>query len=118
MKSRQNGRNQNAGWPRLTMPDGEARIRLAYIMEYNLELGKVKLEQLPEIDPKLHKGWRLLASEKMLSPKDVRDMGEEGKTALSEIVKEHANTPWAVLAEKTQRSMVIGLKWQPAFNDD
>jgi len=92
----------------------QAKLRWAYISEYNLAMGKVKLEQLPELDEKLlQKGWRLASTEKMISPKEVRDVGEDGKNALAELVKNYPNTPWAVLA-KTQRSMIIGLKWQPS----
>lgn len=91
----------------------QVRIRLAYIFEYNLALGKVKLEQLPERDEKVHKGWKLSSGEKMASPKDIRDMAEEGKNALTELMKAHPNTPWAMLA-KTQRFMTLGLNWQPS----
>jgi hypothetical protein len=90
----------------------QTRIRFAYIAEYNLAMGKVKLEQLPELDPKAgHKGWKLASTEKMISPKDIRDMAEEGKTALAELAKEHPNTPWAVVA-KTQKHITLGLQWQ------
>jgi hypothetical protein len=89
----------------------QAKIRLAYIYEYNLALGKVKLEQLPELDKsKFQSGWRLASQEKMISPKEIRDMAEEGKEALSKIVADYPNTPWAVMA-KTQRHLVVGLAW-------
>lgn len=91
----------------------QTKIRLAYIFEYNLALGKVKLEQLPERDEKVHRGWKLSSSEKMMSPKEIRDMAEEGKTLLTEMMKAHPNTPWAVLG-KSQRFMTIGLSWQPS----
>ena len=90
----------------------QSKIRLAYIYEYNLALGKVKLEQLPELGP-TQTGWKLSSQEKMISPKEIRDMAEEGKEALSKIVTDFPNTPWAVMA-KTQRHMVVGLAWQPS----
>jgi hypothetical protein len=96
----------------------QAKIRLAYIYEYNLALGKVKLEQLPELDMKAsHKGWRLSSQEKMISPKEIRDMAEEGKEALSKVVTDYPNTPWAVLA-KTQRHLAVGLAWHPSSFED
>lgn len=91
----------------------QIKIRYAYIFEYNLALGKVKLEQLPERDEKIHRGWKLSSGEKMASPKEFRDMAEEGKTALTELMKAHPNTPWAMLA-KSQRFMTLGLQWQPS----
>jgi len=90
----------------------QVKARLAYIFEYNLALGNVKLEKLPELDPKIQKGWRLASVEKMVSPKDIRDLAQEAKDAMAEIVKEHPNTPWAVLS-KTQRHAAFGLQWQP-----
>ena len=93
----------------------QARLRLAYISEYNLALGKVKLEQLPELDveKKFQKGWQLKSVEKMMSPKEIRDMAEDAKKDLTELAKSHPNTPWAVLA-KSQKSIVLGLSWQPS----
>ena len=72
----------------------QVRMRLAYIYEYNLALAKVKGEQLPELDKKLLQiGWRLSSVEKMISPKDIRDMADEAKKDLSELVTNNPNTP-------------------------
>ena len=98
----------------------QVRARLAYIYEYNLALGKVKLETLPELSPSQLKngGWRLASTQKMISPKEIRDMADEAKSAMTELAKANPNTPWAVLA-KAQRSMALGLNWQPSsFGSD
>jgi len=92
----------------------EVRLRLALMYEYNLALSKVKGDGLPELDAKLNqKNWHLEPNEKLSSPKEVRDMSEEGKTALAELVKQHPDTPWAVLAKSHQKAE-LGLRWSPA----
>jgi hypothetical protein len=92
--------------------NAQVRIRLAYIYEYNLALGKAKLGQLPELDKtKNQKGWKLASVEKMISPKEIRDLADEARTTFSEMVKENPYTPWNVLG-KTQRHIALGLKWE------
>ena len=91
----------------------QVRLRLAYLSEYNLALGKVKLEQLPELTDK-HKGWKIAYTEKMISPKDIRDMAQEAKDALAEMVKQNPNTPWAVVA-RSQRGLTLGQTWVAEF---
>jgi hypothetical protein len=90
----------------------QVRARLAYIYEYNGALGNVKLEKLPEIDPKLHKGWRIAAVKKMESGKEFRDLADDAKASFAEIATNYANTPWAVMA-KSQKNMTFGQKWEP-----
>ncbi|MCE9529850.1 MAG: caspase family protein [Planctomycetes bacterium] len=95
----------------------QVRARLAYIFEYNLALGNVKLEKLPELEAdKKQNGWKLASVEKMVSPKEIRDIAEEAKTAMSEIVKDYPNTPWAVMA-KAQRHFAFGLQWQASSSE-
>jgi hypothetical protein len=90
----------------------QVRVRLAYVAEYNLALGKVKSEQLPALDPRLNqKRWRLAPSDKLASSKEIRDMAEEGRNSFDELVNQHPNTPWAVLG-KSQRNVLLGLKWE------
>jgi len=86
--------------------------RFAYVNEYNLMLGKIRKDELPPLDPKLHKGWRLAAQEKMASPRDVKDKAEEAKKLFDQLIKEHPGTPWEVLA-KRDRLTALGLSWQP-----
>lgn len=91
----------------------QAKIRFAYIAEYNLAFGKVKTDALPELSEEQVKtgGWLLKSQEKMASPKDIRDLAEEGKQAMAELAKAHPNTPWAVVA-KMNRNIVLGAVWQ------
>jgi hypothetical protein len=91
----------------------QAKIRFAYIAEYNLAFGKVKTDALPELTEEQMKtgGWMIKSQEKMASPKDIRDLAEEGKQTMAELSKSHPNTPWAVMA-KMNRNIVLGVVWQ------
>ncbi len=90
----------------------QVNVRLAYVQEYNQALGDVVANMLPELDPKIHSGWRLAVDEKMQSPPAVRDQAERGLKALAAIAKDHPGTPWSVLA-KAQRNTKLGLCWLP-----
>jgi len=90
------------------------RLRLVSCYEYNLALGRVKLGMLPELDDTAgHICWRLAATEKIHSPRAIRDLADKAKKTLAQIVIDHPKTPWAVLAEK-HKEMKLGLEWQPA----
>jgi hypothetical protein len=89
------------------------KCRYAYVNEYNLMLGKIRKDELPTLDPNLHNGWRLASQEKMSCPRDIKEKAEEAKELFSKIIKEHAGTPWEVLARR-ERNTMLGLAWQPA----
>jgi hypothetical protein len=89
-----------------------AKARFAYVNEYNFMLGKIRKDELPPLDPKLHKGWRLAAVEKMSSPRDVKDQADEARKLFNKLIKENPGTPWEVLA-KRERMTALGLAWQP-----
>lgn len=89
------------------------KLRFAYINEYNFALAKIRKDELPPIDPKIHKGWRLASTDKMSSPREVKEVADEARSILTKIIQEHAGTPWEVLA-KRERLTAIGLIWQPA----
>jgi hypothetical protein len=90
----------------------QLKARYAYIHEYNLMLGKVRKGELPTLDPMAgHKGWRLASVPKMQSGKEVREIESESRKLLSKIIKEHAGTPYEVMA-KRERYTALGLQWQ------
>jgi hypothetical protein len=91
----------------------ELLARTAYVSEYNLMLGKIRKDELPELQPKVHTGWRLVASEKMQSSKEVKDLAAESKKLFAKIIREHPGTPWEILAKREQRT-ALGLEWQPS----
>jgi hypothetical protein len=90
-----------------------AKARFAYINEYNFALGKVRKDELPALDAKLHNGWRLASADKVSAPREVRDHADEARTLFDRVIREHAGTPWEVLA-KRERLTALGLAWQPA----
>jgi hypothetical protein len=89
------------------------KARFAYVNEYNLLLGKIRKDELPPIDPKIHKGWRLAAVEKMASSGEAKDQAEDAHKLLDKLIKDHPGTPWEILA-KRDRLTALGLVWQPA----
>jgi hypothetical protein len=91
----------------------QVKARMVYVSEYNLLLAKVKKEELPPLDPKLHNGYRLASQEKIQSPKEIKDLASESRKLLTKIIKENPGTPWELLA-KRERFTALGLAWQPA----
>lgn len=89
------------------------KARFAYINEYNFVLGKIRKDELPPIDPKIHKGWRLAATEKMSSPKEIKEQADDAHQLFDQIIRNYPGTPWELLA-KRDRLTALGLSWQPA----
>ncbi|MCI0461471.1 MAG: caspase family protein [Gemmataceae bacterium] len=87
--------------------------RLAFMNEYNLMLGKIRKDELPELKANVHTGWRLAAQATLQSGKDVRDRAEQSRRILAELAQKHPGTPWEVLAKRDQLT-ARGLGWQPA----
>ena len=90
----------------------ELKSRLALVHEYNTMLAKVKRDELPALDAKLHRGWRLAPQEKLQSPKEVKDYASDAKKLYATVIKENPGTPWEVLAKRGQLTP-LGLAWQP-----
>jgi hypothetical protein len=88
------------------------KARYAYVNEYNLMLGKIRKDELPPIDPKLHNGLRLASVEKMQSGKEVRDYAGDAKKLFDKVIAENPGTPWEILARR-DRLTALGLAWQP-----
>jgi hypothetical protein len=87
--------------------------RTAYVSEYNLMLGKIRKDELPELQPKVHTGWRLASCEKMQSGKDVKEMAAESRKLFAKIIRDHPGSPWEFLAKREQLT-ALGLEWQPS----
>jgi hypothetical protein len=92
---------------------GELLARIAFVEEYNLMLGRIRKDELPELDKGVDEGWRLIPREKLQSPKDVRDLATQAHKIFAKVAKDHAGTPWEVLARRAA-SASLGLQWQPA----
>ena len=91
----------------------QLKARMVYVNEYNLVLAKVKKEELPTLDPKLHNGYRLASQEKIQSPREVKDLASDAHKLWTKIIKENPGTPWELLAKREQLT-ALGLTWQPA----
>jgi hypothetical protein len=85
--------------------------RTAYVHEYDLMLGKVRKDELPELVPNLHFGWRLASRDKPQS-RDVKDLVKESKKLFARIAKDYRGTPWEVLGKRAELT-ALGLEWQP-----
>ena len=91
------------------------KSRLAYMNEYNLMLGNVLTETLPELDGKLRQdGYKLVAIEtaKMKSKKDIKQLGADAMEIFDKLIAERKGTPWAIQA-KRESAVELGMSWQP-----
>jgi hypothetical protein len=91
------------------------KVRLAYMQEYNLAVGNVLTETLPELDPKLeHDAYALvpLATAQMKSKKAVKQLATEAAELFAKLATERKGTPWAVQARR-DAAVPLGLTWQP-----
>ncbi len=91
----------------------ELLARITFLEEYNLMLARIRKDELPELEKGVDEGWRLVPREKLQSPKDVRDLAVQSHKGFTKLAKDHAGTPWEVLARRSA-SVSLGLQWQPA----
>jgi hypothetical protein len=86
--------------------------RIAYLAEYNLMLGKIRKDELPGMDSGAPAGgWRLASRDKLTSGKEYRDKADKSRKILEKLAKDHAGTPWEILA-KRESMTALGLEWQ------
>jgi hypothetical protein len=83
----------------------------AYLNEYSALLGQMRKDQQPPLEPKVHTGWRV-ASITTVNDSIAKKHAKESVKILDKLVKEHPDTPWAILA-KRDRLTNLGLEWQP-----
>jgi ribulose 1,5-bisphosphate carboxylase large subunit-like protein len=84
----------------------------AYVHEYSFMLGQIRSDALPKRDPAKHSGWRLASTDKLQSGGEAKKLAADAKKRLEKLAKEHAGTPWEVMA-KRQALTSLGLQWQP-----
>jgi hypothetical protein len=85
--------------------------RQAFILEYNVMLGKIRRDDLPMLDPAVHKGWKL-AAKKDLSDKDAKENADKSKKLLEKLAQDHKGTPWELIG-KREGITALGMEWQP-----
>ncbi len=82
-----------------------------YVYEYASALGQMRKE-FPPRDPAVHGGWRLASTDKPKGDATGRKMARDAQKLLDKIAKDHAGTPWEVLA-KREKFTGLGLEWKP-----
>jgi len=84
--------------------------RIAFLEEYSLMLGKIRKNELPELEEG-QTGFRLASREKLQGAKEFKDLAAEAKKILKKLAKDHKGTPWEILAKRDQLT-ALGLQWQ------
>jgi len=85
------------------------QFRMAYFYEYNAMLGKIRKEELPTLDPQVHKGYKL-ASKASMSDRDAQKIADNAKKILKKVAEDHKGTPWELIAKKEMFTS-LGLEW-------
>jgi hypothetical protein len=89
----------------------QAKARLAFMHEYNLALGLIRTDSLPEVDKsKGQDGLQLVSVDKMKSKK--KELADEARELFGKIAADHKGTPFAVAAKRSQ-AVALGLEWRP-----
>ena len=89
------------------------KARLAYIHEYNLMVGRIRKEDLPELDKKLgQNGWRLSSQKGLQSAQEIKDQARDAQKLFGKFATDHKGTPWEVLGKRMKQT-TLGLKWVP-----
>lgn len=90
--------------------------RLIFVNEYNTVLALVRQDALPELKMG-DSGWRIgiMGVPTKLASKEsyFKDMNKEVRKSLARLAKDHANTPWALIAAREQMT-ALGLEWRPS----
>lgn len=81
---------------------------------YNAMLAAAKRGVKPT-DPK-NNTWTLIPSDEVSVGSQYAKQAERAKMYLSRVVREHPDTPWALLAERELKDP-IGWKWKDSFTD-
>src|SRR5262249_42701606 len=86
--------------------------RLLYLLEYNFLLAQIRTDSLPGLEGGFS-GYRVGSREKVASPEPkVKEWVKEVRGLWNKIAKEHANTPYAIMAQRESMT-VLGLEWRP-----
>ncbi len=79
-------------------------------LEYNTACAKMK-KDAPKFTKPTSNGWRLVPDPEVhLKGKEITD-AEEAKQLLERVIKDHAGTPWALLAKRELKDP-FGFRWE------
>lgn len=91
----------------------EARFRIAALEEYNAALGRVVIEELPDLNAKAGEtGWRLVPADTFVGGGATKKRLAAAHDDLGAVATAHPKSPWAKLADNLSAARV-GLKWEP-----
>lgn len=91
----------------------EARFRIAALEEYNAALGRVVIEELPDLNAKAGEtGWRLVPADTFVGGGATKKRLAAAHDDLVAVATAHPKSPWAKLAGNLS-SARVGLKWEP-----
>lgn len=86
--------------------------RLAFLHEYNMMLGQIRLENLPDLNAaKGENAYRLVSANELKSTTSVKKLAERSSKLFDQIVEEHRGTPWAIAAAR-EKAAPLGLRWE------
>jgi hypothetical protein len=85
--------------------------QVAFLYEYQSMLGQMRKE-FPPRNPQLHNHWILAATTTLQGDSTGKKLAKESRRLLEKLAKDHAGTPWEVLA-KREKLTALGLEWQP-----
>ena len=85
--------------------------RMVYLIEYNYTLGRIRVDDLPELAPG-QSGWRIGTGKKIaVTEKKAKDLAKETKAIWNRIISDYPDTPWALLAQR-EREIALGVQWR------
>jgi hypothetical protein len=85
-------------------------MQIALLYEYQSALGQMRKE-LPPRDAATEGGWILQSREALTGDTTGKKLNKSAQQTLDYIIKEHAGTPWEVLARR-EKERLIGLEWK------
>ncbi len=86
-------------------------VRMTQVLEYNAMLGKIRRDDMPELDKQIHKGWRLVPQDKF-SDRDSRELSMKALELFKQLGEEHKGTAWELIAQK-EGGAPMGFTWVP-----
>jgi len=86
------------------------QAQIAYLYEYQSMLGQMRKEYPPR-DPATQGGWKLASSTTLNGDSTGKRLAKKSNELLTTIAKDHAGTPWEVLA-KREKLTALGLEWK------